>query len=91
MCPGEWLGWSVEPYTKRLEVRFPIRTHTEAVGLIPAWGVYGRQLIDVTFSLLYFSLSHPLSQIKILKIYTCGRISFKVQQVFLKHPLVIRH
>lgn len=38
------VGWSVVLYTKRL------------VGLMPGWGVDGRQLTDVTLTSMFFSL-----------------------------------
>ena len=56
-CPS-WVvsvGWSMIPYTKRLQVQFLVRAHTQGVGLIASWGPYGRQLIDVPLSHLSLS------------------------------------
>ena len=49
---GGSVGWSVVPYTKRLWVQFPVRAHTQVAGLIPSWGTYGRQPMDVSLSFL---------------------------------------
>ena len=50
LCPGRWLRW--------LEW-CPV--HQKAAGLIPGWGMYGRQRVDVFFSHRCFSLSLSLS------------------------------
>ena len=42
-------GWSVDPYTKRSGVGFPVRAHAKVAGLIPI-RAYGRQPIDVSLS-----------------------------------------
>ena len=57
------VGWNIISYTNSLQVRFPGRPPTCAVGLIPYQGVYGRQSINVSLShqCLSFSLSPPLS------------------------------
>ena len=44
-------------YTKRLQVRPTVRAHTKVVGLIPGWGVYERQPIDVSHTHVCLSLS----------------------------------
>ena len=43
-----WLSWSTVPYTKTLRVSFPVRAGTYVAGLIPDWGTYGRQPINVS-------------------------------------------
>lgn len=49
-CPGQCgsVGCSVIPYTKRWQVQFLIRARTQVAGSVPSWGVYGRQLINVS-------------------------------------------
>lgn len=47
----EWLNWlSIVLYTERLPVQYPVRAHIWAVGSIPGWDVYGKQLIYVSLS-----------------------------------------
>lgn len=36
-----------------------VRAHAQAWGLVPSWGVYGRQPVGVSVSLGVLSLSHP--------------------------------
>ena len=38
---------------------FPVRAHSWVVGLIPPWGTYKRQPVDVSLSLLSFSPFSP--------------------------------
>ena len=57
------MDWSVAPpplHQKSL-VQFLARAHTQAVGLIPSWGVYSRQQINVCLSHRCFSLSPAAS------------------------------
>ena len=48
--PGGSVGWSIVPYTKRLQVQFPVRAHTQVVGLISGQGAHRRQPTDVSLS-----------------------------------------
>ena len=66
------LDWSVAPYTKRLQVRSPIRAHAYVLGSIPSWGcMYGRQLINVSLSHRCFSFSF----------YVCLSLSFSLSKI----------
>ena len=51
-----WFGW-LEHCLVNQEVTFVVRAHTQVVGLIPGWGVYGRQPVNVSLSQWCFSLS----------------------------------
>ena len=69
--------WSVclgrlehRPVTKRLQVRFPVRTHAWVAGLFPypcvcVPGMHGRQPIAASLSHQYFSLPSLLLSLKI--------------------------
>ena len=60
--PGGSVGWSIVLFTKRLQVQFPVKAHTQVVGSIPSWGVIRRQPIDVSLPLsLSLSPLFPLS------------------------------
>lgn len=47
---GGSVGWRVAPYTKRLQVQFPLRAHTEVACSIFGQSAGGRQPMDVFVS-----------------------------------------
>ena len=53
-CPGQCglVVWSTVLYTNRFVVRLSFRTHHWVVSLIPSWGEYRRQPMDVSLSSL---------------------------------------
>lgn len=59
--PGGSVGGSIVPYTKRWQVWFPVRAHTQISGSIPSRGKYRRKPINVSLSYQCFSLSTFLS------------------------------
>ena len=53
-----WLSWlGIIPQSERSLVRFLVRAHVWVVVLIPSWGTYERQPIDVSLSHWCFSPS----------------------------------
>ena len=72
--PGSSVGWSVVPYTKRWEIWSLVRTHTSVAGSIPRRDAYRRQLINVSLSHWYYSLSLPSLLSKINKNISSGCI-----------------
>ena len=74
--PG-WYGtvdWSVIPFTKKSQVRFPVRAHTQVSDLIPGQGAYYVQAIYASLSLCFPTL--PLSK-KIKWAYSYVKIKKK--------------
>ena len=62
MALARWLSWLKHcPVHRKVVGSVPGQAHTQVAGLIPAQGVYRRQLIDVSLShlSLSLSLSHP--------------------------------
>ena len=56
-------SWSEhDPVHQKVQVRFPVSAHTWVLGLIPGYGTFGRQPIDV-------SLSHQVSLSPSLYVY----------------------
>ena len=55
--PHGSVGWSIVLSTEGLLVQFLVRAHASVAGSIPGWGTYGRQPIDVSFTLMFLSLS----------------------------------
>ena len=46
-----WLSWLERlPYTKRLQVQYPVRAHASVAGSIRGWSAYRRQRIDVSLT-----------------------------------------
>ena len=47
---GGSVGWGMILYTKRMWIQFLVREHIQVVGSIPSWGMYGKQVINVSLS-----------------------------------------
>ena len=47
------------PHSERWPVQFPVRAHAWVVGLVPGWGMYETQQVNVSLSQMLLSL--PLS------------------------------
>ena len=65
---AEWLSWlNIILYTKRLQVRFLVRPHTQVVGMIPGQGVQKIDVCHIAISLC-FSLSLTSPSLKSISI-----------------------
>ena len=72
-----WLG--IVPQVERLPVRFPVRAPAWVVGLVPSWGTYEKELINISLSHQCFSPS--LSPFLLLSLKTNKILKIKGEKI----------